>query len=371
MMKDNVPPSGGFGNLTLVEHEGEPRVRDVVLGKSLGLARPTNIRALIERHMDTLRRFGEVCTTVVQTSGKGGRAGGIEYRLNEEQAVFIVTQSDAPNSADAKVAVVKVFVAWRHGRLVPADPPSTREIGGVVRGVVAKHDREVMLPVVEQMLYEMMDRMMAAVPVVVEDTVRRLIGERLPSMVEDRLARDTRRAVLEYRKAVEVANDLGIPVKGRRGTVTTISKKLAAISDAWDLVPHTCPVDGARMFSVDVVEYWKRKHGAAFVAGYIARKTGQLALALDKPKRRRKAAAQQETQEASHLKALSEIAEDRAKRIAAEVASLELEMRADALKMHEGRMIRDALKDGIRKTEAVAFAGAVMTRVYEILGKAA
>ena len=39
--------------------------------------------------------------------------------LTEEQAVYIVTQSDAPNAIDTKAAVDKTFVAWLHGHLAP------------------------------------------------------------------------------------------------------------------------------------------------------------------------------------------------------------------------------------------------------------
>lgn len=136
MTDERMPSNRGNCNLTLVEYEGEPRVRDVVLGKVLGMARPRKIRELIERHMHVLLKFG-TCPTM----GRVERGNEVqEYQLNEEQAVYIVTQSDAPNALETKVMVVKVFVAWRHGHLAPAAilPEEVRRTDGISRMLAHK-----------------------------------------------------------------------------------------------------------------------------------------------------------------------------------------------------------------------------------------
>lgn len=39
----------------------EPRILDLRVAEALGFDRPRKIRELIERHRETLERFGEVC----------------------------------------------------------------------------------------------------------------------------------------------------------------------------------------------------------------------------------------------------------------------------------------------------------------------
>ena len=99
-MKDLVPRP---------DDDGEPRLLDLDLAERLGYERPRDIRKLIERHMDTLIEFGK-CATVARFSGERGPAADA-YLLNEEQAIYIATQSDAPNAKAVKILVVKVFSA--------------------------------------------------------------------------------------------------------------------------------------------------------------------------------------------------------------------------------------------------------------------
>lgn len=253
---------------------------------------------------------------------------------------------------------------------IGATPLTAREHGGITKAVVSRA------------VGELRDEFRNEVTVLrheVADVSRALIQV---SQVVYGLVKmaDARRAVLDYRKAVDVANDIGIPVKGRRGVVTTISNKLASICDAWDLHPRICPVDGARMFSVEVVEYWKRKHGAEFVANYIATRTNgpkQIPL-FDTPKkpRRKRAAspvgADTFADASVYLKGLAKILEHRAKNIAVDLAAVNADMLPDALRLHEKRLVSDALKDGINRSEAETFARRAIELVTKILdGKAA
>ena len=67
---------------------------DLDLAERLGYERPNDIRKLIDRHMDTLIEFG-ICATVALIHDGAGRPADA-YLLNEEQAIYIATQSDAP-----------------------------------------------------------------------------------------------------------------------------------------------------------------------------------------------------------------------------------------------------------------------------------
>lgn len=97
----------------------DPRVADVRLAEVLGFAHPRRVRSLIKRHGATLARFGEVCTTAVQTSKKGGRPGEASW-LNEKQALYLCAKSDAPNAVEITIVMVEVFHAAITGGDLPA-----------------------------------------------------------------------------------------------------------------------------------------------------------------------------------------------------------------------------------------------------------
>jgi len=105
-------------DILIKEIGGEPRMRDLDVAEALGLERPRKIRELIARRSVELEEFGEVRPTVGRTSPQGG-APGEEYWLNEKQALFICTKSEAKNALDITIQMIEVFSAWRHGQLVP------------------------------------------------------------------------------------------------------------------------------------------------------------------------------------------------------------------------------------------------------------
>lgn len=106
----------------IVVHNQEPTVLDLRLAELLGFSQSRDIRKLILRSMDELQRYGEVCATVAQTSPSGGRPGN-EYHLNEGQALLIAVKSDAKNAPDVREQLIRVFMAWRQGRLSPPVQP--------------------------------------------------------------------------------------------------------------------------------------------------------------------------------------------------------------------------------------------------------
>jgi len=252
---------------------------------------------------------------------------------------------------------------------ITADEALPRILGGV-RGVVAKHDRESMLPAIDERLFNMMGQMLETIPVIVEAAARKLIEDQMPAIIEAHIARDPRRVGMPYMTSLDIAIREDVPQHQRIRIVRRITASLKKFCKSRNVEPVPDP-RGTLMFPRATVAMWLDFGGRGLIQDHKAVLAGQGILSLPKPKKAKAAPATPEAQEAAHLKALSEIAEDRAQRIAAEVRPLEVEMQADALKVHEGRIIRDALKDGIRKVEAVAFAGTVMTRVYDIIGRAA
>ncbi len=85
------------------------------------------IRELIKRNVEELERYGGLPCHTANPSPQGGRPSE-EYYLNEEQALLICMKSDAPRAADAREEIIAVFQAWRHGKLVPAQPVTIDEV---------------------------------------------------------------------------------------------------------------------------------------------------------------------------------------------------------------------------------------------------
>lgn len=112
---------GGF-NLS-VDGE-EPRALDLEIAQCAGVARPRDVRTVIDRNWEELSAHGEirVCGYQPQTS-EGGRPGR-EYWLNEDQAVALVALMRTPKARELRIALVKCFRAYRDGLLPRAQPLS-------------------------------------------------------------------------------------------------------------------------------------------------------------------------------------------------------------------------------------------------------
>lgn len=106
--------------------DGTPRMMDLTLANGLEFSRPRDIRKIIERHMESLIRFGEVCATAAQTLNLkeklGGRPGKAYY-LNKKQALYICTKSDTSNATEVTIQMVEVFDAYTAGEMVAIDKP--------------------------------------------------------------------------------------------------------------------------------------------------------------------------------------------------------------------------------------------------------
>ena len=86
--------SGAIGSIThaIATVDGEPRILDIDLARSLGFAQPNEIRRLIARHAKNVNDFSILVTVTKIHPGPGRPA--IEYWLNKQQALFIVAESD-------------------------------------------------------------------------------------------------------------------------------------------------------------------------------------------------------------------------------------------------------------------------------------
>jgi len=109
-------------DILIKEIEGEPRMRDIDMAEALGFEHPRRIRSSITRHSNTLASFGDLAKIEV-TANQGGSPYD-EYWLNEKQALFICTKSEAKNALDITIQMIEVFSAWRHGQLADVNFPN-------------------------------------------------------------------------------------------------------------------------------------------------------------------------------------------------------------------------------------------------------
>jgi len=119
-------------DVKLKVYDSEPRARDLDIAKRLGFSRPRKIRDLIERKRDELEAFGTLAPhRGAQLRENGATHEVTEYWLNEEQALLISSVSDAPRAPEVRSMLIRVFVAYRRGHLVPNDRPKI--VTGAVR----------------------------------------------------------------------------------------------------------------------------------------------------------------------------------------------------------------------------------------------
>lgn len=106
----------------------EPRVGHDKLASILGFSRPKGVRRLVTRHYGELSGYGDVVSAQVAATGAGlsagaaasagGRPGEVVY-LNEAQALLVCMFARTNEAAAARKQIVEVFLAYRHGKLVP------------------------------------------------------------------------------------------------------------------------------------------------------------------------------------------------------------------------------------------------------------
>jgi hypothetical protein len=101
--------------------DGDGRVRDVDVGKMLGMARPEDIRRTIAKYAEDLNDFGILARRAIIHEGAGRRAS--EYWLNKDQALFICGRSDTELGRKTYKLLVKAFGAFLRGAAAVNVPP--------------------------------------------------------------------------------------------------------------------------------------------------------------------------------------------------------------------------------------------------------
>ncbi|MCG5241371.1 hypothetical protein ACIU1J_27530 [Azospirillum doebereinerae] len=268
MSKRSVRQDGANDNPQLVVHAGEPRVLDVAIGRQLGMARPTNIRQVIEANRAELETYGMLhATRATSPMPNGGEKEVWEYWPNEEQALCICAISKAPKAPDARRMLIKAFTAWRRQLTAPPANDLTPEVaGGVFKGVLTRHDREVLLPEIRAVAEE-------------------AFGRFVPALVEQRLLADPRRVALPYISSLEIAVQQGAPQRKRRGLVRSITARMTRFCLSRRYTP--LPGGHAWLWPREAVVEWLDIEGRAMIQAHIDSLTGQQVFDFDKPSGKR------------------------------------------------------------------------------------
>ena len=93
--------------------DDEPRIKDVILGKRLGLRKSRDIRAVIKSNMAELLSYG--CAPLVTANEKIGFLNRPmeAYYLNEPQALLLCMFSRTNKAAEVRKELIDVYMAYR------------------------------------------------------------------------------------------------------------------------------------------------------------------------------------------------------------------------------------------------------------------
>lgn len=114
--------------LTIRTIDNEPRIIDLDLAERLGYERPTKIRELIKRHIESLCAFGPLPT--VGRVINGGEA--TEFYLNKQQAIFITTQAGTSEAVNATIYIIQKFDAYERGLITSPNSSMALEFAKLV-----------------------------------------------------------------------------------------------------------------------------------------------------------------------------------------------------------------------------------------------
>jgi hypothetical protein len=122
--------------------QDEPRIKDVRVGQRLGMARPTDIRRVIDANRLELERYGSLrAVRAMIAAGKGAQRETLEYYLNEAQTILLCMFSRTARAADVRQEVISVYTQWRAQRQGAARggaDVSAEVIAHTVRAVLAE-----------------------------------------------------------------------------------------------------------------------------------------------------------------------------------------------------------------------------------------
>ncbi|WP_374833895.1 hypothetical protein [Paenochrobactrum pullorum] len=102
-------------DISLVKDD-EERVSHKRLAFVLGMKQHHKLRHLVERNIEEFQRYGEVSSTVDETTKKGGRPSQVVW-LNEGQSILAAVRSDAPKAPEVRHQIITAFMEYRRGRI--------------------------------------------------------------------------------------------------------------------------------------------------------------------------------------------------------------------------------------------------------------
>ncbi|WP_109074087.1 MULTISPECIES: BRO family protein [unclassified Azospirillum] len=105
---------------------------------------------------------------------------------------------------------------------------------------------------------------------VVRAQIKEAITELAPQIIAAQLAADPRVAAIRAVTALEIAQDEGVPRKGRHPIVVSISKRLKRYCLARGHDPDKQPGKSAKLFPVEYAYAWLREEGREFIRRRIA-----------------------------------------------------------------------------------------------------
>ena len=115
-------------SLARLRREEEPRIPDFIEAERLGYDQARDIRKLIKRNEEEIRRHGhlDMRATVARISKPQGGYEEREvevYYLNEDQALLVAMLSRTEKAADIRYEIIQVYKEWRKSLLKarPAD----------------------------------------------------------------------------------------------------------------------------------------------------------------------------------------------------------------------------------------------------------
>jgi hypothetical protein len=105
--------------------DDEAHVQVLDIGKSVGLSRERDVRRGVRAVLDKYPNDSGLRACHARSSG--GRTPSAEWWANEEGALLLVMEFRTPKANEIRRALVRVFVAWRNGRLHAANRKSFDE----------------------------------------------------------------------------------------------------------------------------------------------------------------------------------------------------------------------------------------------------
>ena len=233
-------------SLETFEHDGEPYVAMRSVCEGMGLS--------WSRQADKLRgEATKFSCAHMRTTGRDGK----EYNM------LAIPLRKLPLWM-ASVNPNKIKDPIRHSRVVLFQEESAIALHDFwTRGVAIRDDAAGLVTDVDPAVMRAIGGMMKGV-------IGKALKELLPEMVEQRLMADSRRAVVEFVPALEIAKEQGVPPKKRRGLVQRMSASLRRFCNARGFAMRQSAETRRWMFSVDAIDLWLAHFGRDIIRRHMS-----------------------------------------------------------------------------------------------------